>query len=155
MMIFLSVLFFTTSLLTLFKGPMFSETGKKLKLIGIAEEEKKRAGDTFKSDAVENFVKTGCAPLIVALILTVVEIAYLIVAIEHDPYKIPTLLAILFLALAFVTSSLKKKTVNMSDSELMLEKSKALSTKNVSISSAVKSLIWLSYFSYMIYVLVF
>ncbi|MBD8836245.1 hypothetical protein IFU39_00230 [Paenibacillus sp. CFBP 13594] len=155
MMIFLSILFFALNLYMIFKGPLFSETGKKLKLLEISEVEGKRADSEYKSKVVDGFMKDGCLPLIMALLLTIVEVIYLVVAIGFDPIKIPTLLAILFFIFTWIQASLKKKVKDMTDSEIVIEKAKLQSRKSVTYSSVLKAIMWTTYFGYMTYILVF
>ncbi|PIH59037.1 hypothetical protein [Paenibacillus sp. LK1] len=155
MMIFLSILFFAINLYTVFKGSIFSETGKKLKLLEISEIEGKRTNSEYNSKLLDSFMKDGCLPLMIALVLTVIEAIYLVAAIGFDPIKIPTLLAILLFIFMWIHSSLKKKAKDMTDSELVTEKMKVLSNKNVTLNSTLTAMIWTTYFGYMIYNLAF
>lgn len=154
-MIFLSILFFALNLYTVFKGSVFSETGKKLKLLEISETEGRRTGNDYKSKLLDGFMKDGCLPLMIALALTATEVIYLIAAIRFDPIKFPTLLAILLFIFMWIHSSLKKKAKDMNDSELTAEKMKVLNSKNVTLSSTLIATFWTTYFGYMIYNLVF
>lgn len=76
-------------------------------------------------------------------------------AFHYDTYKIPTLLAVLFFVMAFITASFKKSINKMDANELVVEKAKVQSSKKISFSSVIRSLVWTIYFGYMFYVLVF
>lgn len=149
-MIFWTILFLTIGLYGVFKGPLFSETGKKLKMLNIRHAEGESA-----DKLLDEYVKAGCLPIITALILTVIEFIYLVNAISFDIYKIPTLVAIMYFIISFIASFMKKNVSKMDEYELAKEKVKALQTKNVTYKTVIKNLIWSTYFGYMLYILIF
>ncbi|MNH66465.1 hypothetical protein D3C73_184960 [compost metagenome] len=149
-MLFWTILFFTISLYGVFKGPLFSETGKKLKQLNIRKAEGESA-----DDLIDDYIKTGCLPIIVALGLTVSQIIYLVNAFSYDIYKYPTVLVISFFIVNFIANSMKKDVSKMNKLELAIEKEKASRVKNVTTGSVCRGLVWSTYFGYMFYVLVF
>ncbi|WP_431785918.1 hypothetical protein [Paenibacillus lactis] len=149
-MLFWTIFFLTISLYGVFKGPIFSETGKKLKQLNIRKAEGESA-----DDIIEEYIKAGCLPIIAALGLMVSQIIYLVNAFSYDTYKYPTVLVISFFIVNFIANSMKKDVSKMNKLELAIEKEKASRAKNVTIGSICRGLIWSAYFGYMFYVLVF
>jgi hypothetical protein len=149
-MVFWTILFFAISFYGLFKGSIFAPTAKKMIEInmGLAEgEDKDKLG--------AEFIKNGCLPLIFACSVLFAEIIYLIIALQVDTLKYPTIVAIIVLIFGFIFLKSKKKYSDMNAKELEIEKAKLITYKSITLKSFVKSLLWSTYFGYMFYVLVF
>ncbi|MFE6075606.1 hypothetical protein ACFVQB_14135 [Paenibacillus sp. NPDC057886] len=151
MMIFLSILFFVINLSTIFRGPLFSETSRKLKLLGI---EQIQSNESIEKRN-EAYLKAGCLPLIGALTYIIFEITFLVNAFNYDLSKCPTLFIVMILALSFVVGFSKKNINKMNKEELSAAKFKILNTKKVTFKSIIRGLIWTTYYGYMTYILVF
>lgn len=150
-MIFWTLVFLLISLYGLFRGPLFFESTKNTKLLGIDMAQGKIDDEALGKELIKN----GCLPLVAALILAIVEVIYLVNAIHYDPLKIPTLVGILYLIIYTVASSYKKNINKMDENELMIERAKTEKLKRFSFSSVIKGLVWTVYFGYMLYILVF
>ncbi|MFS0855280.1 hypothetical protein [Paenibacillus taichungensis] len=150
MMILLSILFFVINLSTIFKGSLFSETSRILKLLEI---EQIQNNETLEKRNMD-YLKAGCLPLIGALVYIIVEITFLINAFNYDNAKYPTLFIVMFLLLSLVVGFSKKNINKMNEEELVATKFKILSSKKVSLKSIIRGLVWTTYYGYMIYVIV-
>lgn len=150
-MIFWTLVFFVISLYGLIRGSFFFEAAKRIKLLSIDKAQRKIDADTL----VKEFMKDGCLQWIIAIVLAVTELIYLVTAFHYDAYKIPTLLAVLWFIFSFIIASFKKSIDKMDERELTVEKAKVQSSKKITLSVVIKSLVWAVYFGYMFYILVF
>ncbi|GAF10778.1 hypothetical protein JCM16418_4998 [Paenibacillus pini JCM 16418] len=130
---------------------MFSETAKKITLLTI----KQAQGEINSEKMGKEFLKDGCIQWIAAVLLIIVEIVYLVNAIGYDTYKFPTLIMIALLISLLIIGSMEKNVNKMTDLELAVAKAKASRSKNVTLISIIRGLIWITYYGYMLYILVF
>lgn len=149
-MIFWSILFLSISLYVLFKGSVFSLASKKLKSLNIRSAEGENS-----NELIEEYIKTGCFPLIVSLIMVIAEAIYLTSAISVDPHKIPTLIAIAVYVLSWAIALSKKKYREMSKEELEKVKAKLEHSKNRTFSGTLRAIFWSGYYIYMLYILIY
>ncbi|TVY09844.1 hypothetical protein [Paenibacillus cremeus] len=149
-MIFWTLVFITTSLLTLFNKGIFQSLNQKMKQLEL-----KRLGDGNDEAYTKEFVKFGCFSLIAGMALFVAQIVYIIKAIEIDPYKYPSILAVAIVIICFLRMKKSKKTSEMNEQELIIYKAELLKPKKRTFLQVVLSLLWAAYFGYMFYVLVF
>ncbi|GAV11478.1 hypothetical protein [Paenibacillus sp. NAIST15-1] len=148
-MVFWTIVFFTISLLAVFNKGIFFETINKLNLLKI-EKAEGMSEDEFN----EKSVKQGCVPLALAIILLIIEVYYLIQAINYDTYKYPTVTAIFLIIIGLLANKKIKKVEDMSENERIVYKAEILANKRT-LWSLVKSIFWTVYFGYMFYILVF
>jgi hypothetical protein len=151
-MVFWTIVFFAVSLYGVFRGSIFSPSGKKLKEISIKMTEGNKEDENKL--AIEA-LKAGCFPVIIGFTMIIAEVIYLIAALTYDNYKFPTIVAILLIIMSFVFNKNNKQIKDMSADELTIEKAKLIKQKSVTLGSIVKGLLWTVYFGYMFYILVF
>ncbi|GAB6989565.1 hypothetical protein JCM16418A_16150 [Paenibacillus pini] len=150
-MIYCTIIFLALSLYGVFRGTLFSETAKKITLLTI----KQAQGEINSEKMGKEFLKDGCIQWIAAVLLIIVEIVYLVNAIGYDTYKFPTLIMIALLISLLIIGSMEKNVNKMTDLELAVAKAKASRSKNVTLISIIRGLIWITYYGYMLYILVF
>jgi hypothetical protein len=92
-------------------------------------------------------------PMLLFLFLFFAEFIYYICAFSIDTYKYPTMFLILFLVLSMVLRY--KPAKKLEDIGVEEFRKNLYKTKKYSFQSFIYQIIYLSYFSYMFYVLVF
>ncbi|MGG1652270.1 hypothetical protein ABHN03_03985 [Paenibacillus sp. NRS-1775] len=149
-MIFWTIIFFAINFYGMIKGSIFYSTYQKLELISIRE-----AQGEDKDKINLEFAKKGCLPLLIVFSLAVIEIIYLVNAINYDIYKYPSIFIIVYLIASFVLNKKKNNYKNMNEEELSKAKDSILKGDKFSLKRFFKNFLWVAYFGYMFYCLVF
>jgi hypothetical protein len=137
----------------LFKGGIFKGVLPKLNKLEVEVFENK--DENNKKDYLTEWFKIGCLPVVVMGILAVIEIIYLIKALEIDTYKYPTIAVVALFILSIAASKKKKKLQDMNQDELNVYKYELSKPAKRSFLQVVRSFLWVIYFGYMFYILVF
>lgn len=153
-MIFLSLMFIVLYLLFLVKGgnSIFNKMG-----IQIAEFNMQKATDE-NSISEDDKAKIGMKIIftcIFGIVLAIFEIVFLIKAIKIDLYLYPTLFVIFFVILNILTAK-SNKEYDLTTEEGRYEQRKDVEKlKHRTFKGIITQLIYLSYYSYIFYILVF
>lgn len=149
MAVFFTVIMLTVYLTVLLKGKLF--TGFRLEL---AEVEVKKYRDEEYEIESELGVKTLLFLVFYSIPLILIDVALVCVGLQHDPYLYPSLVMLTYLIFVVVTSlANKKKKPDLSTDE-KVEKYLKKVKKKYTLRGTLVSLLWISYFVYLLYILI-
>jgi hypothetical protein len=149
-MVFWTIVFIIFYLSLLLKGSPFY---KKRIEYGELEIKKFEGGD--KEELSTQQMKTIGFPFVCLWCLIIVEIFYLGSALDNDPNKYPTIVAMLILVLNVLLSKNSNNDDLSKEEDMRKYKVKLYKTKRWSFKGVTSNLIYLTYFCYMFYILVF
>lgn len=151
MMIFLSLFYLVFYLVGLVKGKLFYNF-----MIQHGEEEIKKAQqgtDNYKPSE-EWMIKAGLTVLVMLTIL-LVQVIYYCVAVQYDPFVLPTVAMILYFLCIVLKNTIKGGNKKDLTTERNVEKYRKQLQKKRSVRSVVMNLTYVIYFGYMLFSLIF
>lgn len=148
-MLFLSVVFVALSLVTLVKGRLFHQI-----IIDLGEEEiRKNTVDDYRPN--KELVAPTIGLIIYGLISLTTYIIYLTNAVGLDPLKYPSLIMLVWYIFGFIIGYMKgKKKMDYTDKSKLNNLRNKLYRRRT-FKGTIRSIVTLTYFIYMIYILVF
>jgi hypothetical protein len=151
-MLFWTVVFITMSLLYLVRGKSFYSSIIKSGELTL-EKSQENISESRKKELDQEILLTGLPLLLVNLPLAIAKLVYFFKAVNVDIYKYPTLIMIAIVVIGFVIGFSNNKNNNdLSTEEKRFNYKSKLYQKRTGWG-VVNSLISLSYFGYMFYVL--
>lgn len=156
MFLFLTVYFFGISLYSAITGRSPNDN----LLIAMSKfevNEMKTENKEMKTKLVKDFMRRNAIQFIFLFFVAIINIIYVVVALNYDVYKYPTVAVIVYLIVKFILNSNKtEKNKKLSTEEQISKKEKQQqSLGKWRFSIFLGSLIWTCYYGYMFYILVF
>lgn len=153
-MLFFTLVLITLYLILLVRGSIFTNTIIKVGELTLKANEQglKNYGEKKLNEELGKLVMPM---MFYTLSLLLVEMIYLINALRVDYLKYPTIIIMVLIMMAFVTSSRKSKKDDLATEEGRQSfKKKLYKNSGRTFKGTIYKLIYLSYFIYMFYVLV-
>jgi len=151
-LLFWTVIFFLISLTLLIKGNIFYNSSIRIGEIAIQNYQDIKDGKIANKELVSETIKL-IFPMLIFAILALCEFIYFINAISVDIYKYPSISIILLFVLSMILKYKPAKKIE--DIGIDEYRKNIYKTKKRSLSSFIYSLIYMTYFSYMFWILVF
>jgi hypothetical protein len=153
MMIFLTIVFLTYYLIMLAKGNIYYDTG--VKIVELELEKQTNKNNYLKTKLIEKEQLNLTLPLLLLIPFCISQIIYLIYAIGIDIHKYPTIFMILYSIFTIVKGQISQRAKNKTENKDNISKIKTFLSKNKkrSFNYFLSSLIHVSYFGYMFYLL--
>lgn len=153
-MLFWTIIFLCISIIGLIKGSLFYNTNIKTGELTIKLSQ--ATNEKEKEELKKEVFKAGWGVLLFGIMFIIARIIYLLSAIHYDFLKYPTLVIIAIMAIVFIKQIVTPN--NTKDSNLNTEetinKYRAKIYQKRTVSGFLMNLINLSYFGYMLWILV-